>query len=238
MSEFKYSRRELIMSRLGKSDLEERLRLDYRVATSMQYDLMKLSAHKTKKTAMQEQNPIRDEYEAGEAWFYSVRYYIPTLKGPNQLMKQTHFLVDLNHGGNYPFTMPDTRPLGDALPWSPHFLRGHSVCLSLPGALWSTDGSTLLGHVLIQVAKLLNYDEPDCGEHYSGWNDAAVKYWRRDMKCKPLDPNIRYPVLPDWLFSGVNQPSLYQPQVKTVNVRIISTSNPTTQSIKIISQRR
>ncbi len=226
------------MTMLSKLDLERRLRLDYLVVTAMQYDLLRLSAHKTKKEAMQEQNPILNEQEAEEAWFYSVRYYIPTLRGPGQLMKHTHLLADLNHGGNYPFTIPNVRLLGNAVPWSPHFLPGESVCLSRPGALWAADGSTLLGHILIQIAKLLNYDEPDCGEHYSGWNDAAARYWRSDMKCRPLDPSVRYPVLPDWLFSAPGETATYQVQATTPSVRIISVSNPATQGIRIISQRR
>jgi hypothetical protein len=162
------------MTVLSKSQIQSRLRFDYRIARDMEYDLMKLTAHRTMDEAKQEQNPILTKEGAGQAWFYKVEYLIPTLKGPGKAMNYTKVLVDLNHEGNYPFTEPEVTLLSRPVPWSPHFGEGVYVCYSENGSLWSSDGSTLLGHILIQIAKLLNYHEPDFGPEYGGWNrDAA-----------------------------------------------------------------
>ena len=51
----------------------------------------------------------------------------------------------------------------------------------------------LLAHAIVHVARLLNCDEKDRPEDYVGYNEAAITYWRRTLRCRPLTPGLKYP---------------------------------------------
>ncbi len=52
----------------------------------------------------------------------------------------------------------------------------------------------LIGHLVIHIVQLLNWDE-NLNPGYSGYNGQAVKWWDEHIG-RPLDPNLVYPSLP------------------------------------------
>jgi hypothetical protein len=54
----------------------------------------------------------------------------------------------------------------------------------------------LAAQLVTHVMRLLNCDEPDRGSEYGGWNPAAAHHWRTVLRKRPLNPDLRYPVLP------------------------------------------
>jgi len=60
-----------------------------------------------------------------------------------------------------------------------HIARGKEICFEVPGRVWDSKyATTTLGHVLLHVARLINFDDAN----YVGWNGDAVKYWRGSLK--------------------------------------------------------
>ena len=85
------------------------------------------------------------------------------------------------------------------IPWSPHFLSGiGTICL---GSIWRGPDHTLFVHVVIHVARLLNWDEPIAAA-YGGWNPDAVKWWRNHHGENPITKGLEYPALPVELTHG------------------------------------
>jgi hypothetical protein len=64
----------------------------------------------------------------------------------------------------------------------------------------------LAAQLVVHVMRLFNCDEPD-REHYGGWNPAAVQYWRTVLGTRPLNPDLRYPVLPAEVTHAVDDDS-------------------------------
>ncbi|MEV6633553.1 hypothetical protein AB0M54_22670 [Actinoplanes sp. NPDC051470] len=56
-----------------------------------------------------------------------------------------------------------------------------------------------LGHLVMHITRMLNWDEKGRGGGYVGWNGEAIKYHRKHYGDRPLDPSIVYPRLPLWL---------------------------------------
>jgi hypothetical protein len=110
--------------------------------------------------------------------------------------------MDLLAGGDYPYSQPTCFVVSQPVPWSPHFLAGNgAICL---GELWTqAHGGITLGHLIVHVAKLLNFDEPDREPSYGGWNAAAVRYWRQVMKRQPVTKGLSYPLLPPEITHGM-----------------------------------
>jgi hypothetical protein len=85
--------------------------------------------------------------------------------------------------------------ISDKVPWSPHFRKNLPVCA---GEIWTESrGTMILGHLLIHVAKLLNFDELLRTADYNGYNPEAAYYWRTKLNMQPINPGLLYPVLPD-----------------------------------------
>lgn len=189
--------------RLSDSDLTSRRRLDFAVVQKMTNDRFAFTAHRTPDDAVAGKNPIRQEKDARHAVHYRAEYQVPTLIGPDQYSPRTIVRIDVSHA-EYPFEEPTGWVVESAtskMPWSPHFLSGTPIC---NGSIWRPDGQVLLGHYLIHVACLLNWDE-ELAPDYGGWNPKAVAWWRNNLD-RPLDPTLVYPSLPQHeLYGQVNR---------------------------------
>lgn len=192
---------------LNRSEVASRLKnVDYRLAMDMRCPIMDVSAHRTKDEASRGANPITSASDASEAWFYRVSYHIKTLVGEDRYSQPVQepvvVLIDLNAHGNYPFTRPESYVIGSVVPWSPHFARGVPVCFEVPGRVWLASGKTTLGHLLLHLARLINFDEYIGDPRYGGYNAAAVAFWRSVLREQPITPDLAYPVLPAWFFGA------------------------------------
>ena len=190
------------MKKLSSKDLASRREFDFLVMRKMSCGDGKymFSAHRTAQDAAKGRRLIEDESEARYALHYRADYRVRTLVGPGRYSDCTIIRIDLS-SPRYPFAEPTAwivETKESKTPWSPHFARGLPVCI---GSLWRKDGNVLLGHLLIHLAKLLNWDE-HLAENYGGYNPKAISWWRSQLG-RPLDPEISYPTLPvDELYAG------------------------------------
>ena len=181
------------MKRLSNQDLASRREFDWRVVRKMSSRRYTFTAHRTPQDATEGRCQINNKREARFALHYRARYNIRTLVGPGEYSPYTIIRVDVSHT-DYPFGEPIGWVVEDGsskLPYSPHFARGLPIC---NGSIWRSDGHFLLGHYLIHVARLLNWDE-ELRPEYEGYNAAAVSWWRENIG-QPLDAEPAYPALP------------------------------------------
>jgi hypothetical protein len=151
------------------------------------------SAHRTPQDAASGSNPIQDEDVAQLALHYRARYNIRTLVGKDAYSPYTLIRIDVSHP-HYPFVGPAAWVIDDGnsqTPFSPHFAHGVPMC---NGTGWSADGHLVLGHFLIHIARLLNWDE-HLPRGYEGYNASAIQWWRKNING-PLHPDLVYPALP------------------------------------------
>src|SRR5262249_40258491 len=146
--------------------------------------------------------PVVREQDAHRACAYLVEYQVRSLVGAGQFHDRFQISIDLLVGGDYPFSQPACFVTSKPIPWSPHFFsKNGAICL---GELWTQErGSMTLGHLIIHICKLLNFDEPDREPSYIGWNAAAVNYWRTVLHCQPIDKELVYPTLPASVTHGI-----------------------------------
>ena len=198
------------MSGTGKLR-QTRLAFDYRVVMAMAETsrLINVQAFANPHDLEKRRHPIREETRSRTAGYYRVHYAIMSLVGRGKYHKGFDVTFDLISKGTYPdkgsrntisaggiIATCVSRPI----PWSPHFLDGiGTICL---GSIWRGADHTLLGHVIIHVARLLNWDEA-IESAYGGWNPDAAKWWRRHLESKPLVPGLDYPTLPVGLTHGM-----------------------------------
>ena len=189
--------------RLSPQDLASRRALDFRVVNKMNTDCYQFSAHRTPQDATTHRNSITDARDARYALHYRARYRIKTLTGPGEYSAYTTIRLDVSSAG-YPFSEPVSWVVEEGesqLPYSPHFARNRPICL---GSVWRSDGQVLLGHCLIHLARLLNWDETiESGHH--GYNRDAVVWWWEHLR-HPLTPGQIYPVLPSDEAYGLAMP--------------------------------
>ncbi len=190
------------MAKLTDSERASRRGLDYRLASSMEGNgVVQISAHENP-SALARELPIDPEVgEMGGASCFLAEYRFPILKGASKTMGRARVVFNIC-GEAYPFTPPTVQVVSKPLPWSPHVHPGSgTVCI---GQGWVNGrGRMLLVELIVHVARILNCDEPDRGPAYAGWNAQAVTYWRNVMNCAPLNPDLRYPVLPVEITHGV-----------------------------------
>ncbi|HYG08529.1 MAG TPA: hypothetical protein VD835_01015 [Pyrinomonadaceae bacterium] len=180
---------------LEPDELQSRLLHDYKIVSLMKSPLMKVTAYRDVDDLYERRDPILSEDQGHLATHYLIEYNIKTLVGRGTYSDQTTVHVDLLADYNYPFTEPCCYIIDSRLPWSPHFLEGAPICL---GELWAQSrGTMLLGHLLVHIAKLLNFDEVARGGGYVGWNGEATEYWRQVLGEQPITKNLPYPALPD-----------------------------------------
>ncbi len=190
------------MPRISTTDRSSRLGFDYQIAQRMnQGQRYRFTAHRSGRDALRSDNPILRVEEARLAEHYRAHFGISTLIGRNQFSAYTILHIDLS-AADYPHAEPTAwvvRKGESRTPWSPHFAEGLPVC---NGNIWRTDGQVTLGHYLVHLAKLLNWDEP-LADEYGGYQPEAVAWWRKNLR-RPLN-TITYPVLPLDLLYGENQ---------------------------------
>lgn len=183
------------MAKLTPAQRQDRLRFDYLVVSKMQSPFMSVTAYRSVEEMKARRNPIGSRDEGHLALHYIADYKIKTLIGEDRYSSGTSIHFDLLAKGDYPFSEPNCWVISNDIPWTPHFTKGETVCL---GEIWKeSKGSMLLGHLLVHVAKLLNFDEIPRSPNYNGYNGAAVRYWRTKLNMQPITPGLAYPVLPD-----------------------------------------
>lgn len=182
-----------MMMRLCPADRASRREFDWRVVGKMSGGQYRFTAHRTAQDAASGHHPILGAQDARYAVHYRAVYALRTLVGPGQYSPQTIVRVDASDPG-YPYAEPTgwvVEDAGSRLPYSPHFARGVPIC---NGTVWRRDGRVLMGHYLIHIAHLLNWDEI-LPPNYGGYNSAAIRWWRENIN-RPLDPDLIYPALP------------------------------------------
>ncbi|HRW07026.1 MAG TPA: hypothetical protein P5121_18110 [Caldilineaceae bacterium] len=174
-----------------------RLAYDYRVVMAMaaQTKIFALTAFRTVDDMEANRRPITTEADAHEAAVYRVDYYLRTLIGRGTYTDRVQVYINLLAGNNYPYTPPVSYQLSKPTLWNPHFHATFPYC---DGNIWEPgDGQVLLAHYVIHQIKAINFADlqyqPD---NYVGWNESAVKYWKRDMKRQPITPGLAYPTIP------------------------------------------
>lgn len=181
------------MKTLSQTDKTSRRAFDLRVVRKMSDEHYQFTAHRTAQDAASGQRPIVEEEHARFAEHYRGVYNIRTLVGAGEYSSQTIIRVDAAHR-DYPFVEPVGWVVEEGasrLPYSPHFAHGVPIC---NGTIWRPDGSVLMGHYLIHLARLLNWDE-QLPRGYKGYNGEAVQWWRKHIN-RPLEPDLTYPALP------------------------------------------
>jgi hypothetical protein len=197
------------MPRLSQDELHERLQLDSRVVMRMHGPTMKVTAYRSVDDVHARRRPLTAEGDGHLATHYLAEYHMRTLSGPDRYCDRTLVHLDLLANGNYPFSEPSCWVLSSPMPWSPHFKEGNPICL---GEIWREANAILLGHLLIHIAKLLNFDEVARGNSYQGWNPEAIKYWRERLHERPVTPGFVYPALPlDVVHGLLPEGSVFRP---------------------------
>ncbi|HEX8597041.1 MAG TPA: hypothetical protein VF952_00810 [Chloroflexia bacterium] len=182
------------MGRLTYEEQLGRLRMDYRVASELNNAAVSVEAYRSPEDLKQRQNPITDEADGHLAAHYLVHYHIKTLAGVGEFSSLTVVHYDLLANGNYPYSVPGCWVISEPMPWSPHFRVGAPVCV---GEIWEeAKGKILLGHLILHVARLLNFDEVARGGGYVGWNAEAIHYWREQLQLQPITPSLVLPPMP------------------------------------------
>ena len=183
--------------RLNAAELERRLRLDERMMALINTDPapMRVSAHRTANDARRGVNAIA--CGSGPApEHYRVVYAFDTLSARDVRHSPTVVHIDLLANGGYPFSEPVCRTVG-VTPWTPHFSSHYPICIGdgWPDQTARNAGTKLAVDLAVHIARLLNFDEPRPKPGYHGYNGAAIDWWRRAHDCRPLNPNLRYPII-------------------------------------------
>lgn len=193
------------MARLSPADLRGRLKYDFEVIEGMcSPHLGPIQPFLSDRDLEAGVPAAPSMCTAGLARLYMVEYRFPILVGEGKTIPSVRAKFDLLAGGNYPFSPPTVTCIGTPLPWSPHFHPSSGlVCL---GDGWShRRGHMLAAQLIVHVARLLNFDEPERSGEYGGWNFAAANYWRTVLKKRPLNPDLEYPVLDARVTHGVDE---------------------------------
>lgn len=186
------------MAQLTPQQRQDRLRLDYRVAMEMSCPVMSVTAYRNADDLEARRNPVVSQEEGHLATHYVAVYHMSTLIGADRFSNKTAVKFDLLASGKYPFLPPACFVVSSPFPWTPHFRQGLPICTD--SERWvEMKGKLLLGHWLVHVAKLLNFDEVPRSADYGGYTPEAASYWRTTLNQRPITPNFSYPVLPTWL---------------------------------------
>jgi hypothetical protein len=178
---------------------------DFEVADAiLPHPIMSKKAYASIDDARRGRELSREDGLAGRANVYDVTFTFNIKAGERRSIPSATARFDLDANGNYPFSAPSVQFHG-AIPWILHVQPSSGmVCL---GDAWRrAQGKMLLAQLAIQVAHMLNFDEPDCGQAVE-FNNAALDYWRETMGSKPLHAALVYPSLPLHLTHGIVSPS-------------------------------
>jgi hypothetical protein len=186
------------VSRLTPQQLQARRRGDFTILNEMVCPTFGFTAYRSVPDLHVRRRPITSAAEGEHATAYLLDLRIPTLIGKDNLRESTQIGIDTNVSG-YPQQEPNTFVLSRPVPYSPHFREGAPVCI---GEYWADmKGRVLLGHLVVHIARLLNWDEVGRGRGYVGWNGEAIAYHKKVYGNRPLNPEIAYPALPASVFA-------------------------------------
>jgi len=181
------------MVSLSPIQRRQRLTFDYRITQSIHSPLVKITAFRSAADLQGKRLAITSVEEGGKATHYLLDCRIKSLVGRGKHHDRFAISVDLLAGGNYPFTKPVSDVISEPRPWSPHFTKGAPICV---GEFWEQQkGHATLGHLIIHLLKLLNFDEPPREQSYGGYNADAAAYWRDVLHHQPITPRLKYPVI-------------------------------------------
>jgi hypothetical protein len=179
--------------------LEERRAADLRILSGMRCETFDFTAYRTGHDLRADSHRVMDPDAGAEVTNYLWVFQIPTLVGPGRPLKPVTEIRVYTDVTGYPFNRPGTEVRSD-VPWSPHFNKSGQVCIAKD--FWEVRrGYIKLGELVVHIAHLLNWDEQGRGPGYQGFNPDAIEYHRVTHDGGPLNPGIRYPVLP-WLRGG------------------------------------
>ncbi|HEY7327865.1 MAG TPA: hypothetical protein VH592_09510 [Gemmataceae bacterium] len=209
--------------KLKPEELQSRLRFDWAITNKMKSPLVHIQAFKGLTDLGRRKNPIVTEREAHQARAYLVEYRVRSLVGEGKFHDRFDVSVDLLSGGDYPFSQPACCVISQPIPWSPHFLPSKgAICL---GELWTQSrGAMTLGHLIIHICKLLNFDEQDREPSYGGWNAPAVNYWRNVLHRQPITKGLAYPTLPAEITHAIETSP--KPLFRPASATRVSTDQP------------
>ncbi len=194
------------MARLSQHELRSRLAFDWKVVRALKSPALGPVRGFVSADDVKRGNDATDaDGDAGRVTIYVVEFRFPILIGPGPTTPSATCRFDLLAGGNYPFSTPSASFVSRPLPWSPHVHPWTgSVCL---GDGWArARGKMLAAQLVGHVMRIVNCDEPDRGPFYDGWNGEAIRYWRNTLGKKPFHPELAYPVLPEEITHGYEDP--------------------------------
>lgn len=182
---------------MNQQELAERRAFDFRVLNDMRCATFDFEAFQTMDDLQRHRRIITNPADGARASKYRWTFHVRTHISRDQFAPVTEIGVNSDIT-DYPRNPPATWILSSHVPWSPHFMRNAPVCIG--EELWSpTGGHITLGELAINIAHLLNWDEKGRGSGYVGWNGAAIEHHKKSYGGRPIDPRLRYPVLPSWL---------------------------------------
>jgi hypothetical protein len=195
--------------RLTSEQLRTRYAHDFDVVSELNGPVIAVAAFESSRDLQHGRSPIVSSDRAHLARRYRIDYHVPTLIGPGRWQSTTSIGFDLSVD-NYPFHEPANWVISRHVPFSPHFREGAPVCT---GELWEQGrGHLLLAHLVLHVARLLNWDEVARGGGYRGWNGEAIRYHREHFGTRPLNPDLRLPTPPPHLtHEGPSEHLLFSP---------------------------
>lgn len=190
-------------TRLSPDALQARLRFDFNVVSGLRAPWLRVLGFASVADLRGGRQAIAPGAPGAAPALLLVHYGFPTLAGPGRRLPAATVEFDLLAGGNYPFTSPHVIVL-PPLPWVP---RVHPTAgIVCTGSAWGeARGQVLLAHLVVQVARLLNLDEPHTGTDF-GFQAEATDYWQTRLGGRPLNPGLQYPALPVDLTHGVSAP--------------------------------
>jgi hypothetical protein len=230
-----------------KEWLQNRLAFDFRVVMEMarQSQLIDVQAFANRSHLAKRERRIHSISQGKMAGYYLVHYKVRSLVGPDKYHTGFDVVFDLISEKSYPEERSGSSIsaggivatcVSDPKPWSPHFLGSSgTVCL---GSIWQGAEHTLLAHVIIHVARLLNWDEP-MDHVYGGWNPKAVEWWRKNLNSRPITSGLQYPSLPTELTHGTSASSqgsngsCRSGNDRAREFRIVNVTNATSQTSSV-----
>jgi hypothetical protein len=193
---------------VNQRELTERRAFDFRVLNDMRCSTFDFEAYRTMSDLERRRRQVTDPADGGAVSKYRWNFKIRTHTSRDSFAPETEIGVN-TEVADYPRVPPSTWILSSHVPWSPHFMQGAPVCIG--GELWApTGGHITLGELAINIAHLLNWDEKGRGAGYVGWNGAAIAHHKQAYKGRPIDPDVRYPILPTWLSGGPQEAPIFK----------------------------
>jgi hypothetical protein len=178
------------------ADILQRRRFDFEVLADMQCTTFSSEGYASTADLEARRRPITSADASARCSKYRLAFRIPTLIAPGRFTPVTEIGLDTDVA-DYPRTPPNSWIL-TVTPWSPHFLTNAPVCIG--DEMWKHQrGHVTLGHLVMHIARMLNWDEKGRGGGYTGWNGEAIEWHRANYGDRPLDADIIYPKLPLWL---------------------------------------